>query len=109
MLESVLVAIAEGSLTPLPVRAYAFKDAANAFKYMAQARHIGKLVLSNDSMARSSAPERIVRDDASYLVTGGFGGLGLEAARWLAAKGAGQLILVGRRPPDSEAVSIIAG
>jgi myxalamid-type polyketide synthase MxaE and MxaD len=39
--------------------------------------------------------------EASYLVTGGLGRLGLEAAQWLAAKGAGQIVLVGRHglPP----------
>ncbi len=37
-----------------------------------------------------------VRADASYLITGGLWGLGLEVARWLAQKGAQQLILLGR-------------
>lgn len=35
--------------------------------------------------------------DASYLITGGFGGLGLEIAKWMAREGAGHLALVGRR------------
>jgi acyl transferase domain-containing protein/acyl carrier protein len=34
--------------------------------------------------------------DATYLITGGFGGLGLTAARWLAERGARSLILMGR-------------
>jgi len=38
-----------------------------------------------------------VRSDGTYLITGGFGGLGLEAARWLLARGARDLVLVGRR------------
>ena len=38
-----------------------------------------------------------VRSDATYLITGGFGSLGLEAARWLLAHGARDLVLVGRR------------
>jgi acyl transferase domain-containing protein len=38
----------------------------------------------------------------SYLITGGFGGLGLEVAKWLAAQGAKHLALVGRRgAPES--------
>src|SRR5262249_34111347 len=37
-----------------------------------------------------------VRADGSYLVTGGLGGLGLRVAGWLAARGAGHLVLVGR-------------
>ncbi|MGC3998936.1 MAG: SDR family NAD(P)-dependent oxidoreductase [Anaeromyxobacter sp.] len=39
-----------------------------------------------------------VRPDATYLVTGGFGGLGLLAARWLAERGARHVALLGRRP-----------
>jgi microcystin synthetase protein McyG len=39
-----------------------------------------------------------------YLITGGLGGLGFETARWLAARGATRLYLVGRGA-DSEAPS----
>lgn len=34
--------------------------------------------------------------DASYLITGGLGGVGLETARWLAERGARHLVLAGR-------------
>ncbi|MGW9440035.1 type I polyketide synthase [Streptomyces sp. NPDC055607] len=43
------------------------------------------------------------RPDASYLVTGGLGGVGLRTARWLVENGARHLVLVGRRDPGSEA------
>lgn len=36
--------------------------------------------------------------DASYLITGGLGGLGLELARWMVQHGARHLILMGRSP-----------
>jgi acyl transferase domain-containing protein/acyl-CoA synthetase (AMP-forming)/AMP-acid ligase II len=39
------------------------------------------------------------RSDGAYLVTGGLGGLGLSVARWLAERGAGKLVLMGRTPP----------
>ncbi|MFM8331204.1 MAG: type I polyketide synthase, partial [Candidatus Methylumidiphilus sp.] len=42
-----------------------------------------------------------VKADTAYLITGGLGALGLHTARWLAAQGAGQLILLGRRSPDA--------
>lgn len=32
----------------------------------------------------------------TYLITGGFGGFGLEIAEWMVARGAGHLVLVGR-------------
>ena len=39
--------------------------------------------------------------DGSYLVTGGFGGLGGETAKWLAQLGAGRIVLAGRGGADS--------
>lgn len=35
--------------------------------------------------------------DATYMVTGGFGGFGLEVAAWLVRQGARHLVLIGRR------------
>ncbi|SEP53569.1 Erythronolide synthase docking [Amycolatopsis saalfeldensis] len=43
-----------------------------------------------------------IRPDGTYLVTGGFGGLGLATAAWLADHGARSLLLVGRTIPDPE-------
>ena len=37
-----------------------------------------------------------LREDGTYLVTGGLGGLGLKLARWLADRGARHLVLLGR-------------
>ncbi|WP_288255010.1 type I polyketide synthase [uncultured Hydrogenophaga sp.] len=41
--------------------------------------------------------------DASYLITGGFGGLGLRVARWMADNGARHIALMGRRPDTNAA------
>jgi acyl transferase domain-containing protein len=41
--------------------------------------------------------------DATYLITGAFGGLGLTTARWMVSLGARNLVLVGRRPPSDTA------
>lgn len=48
--------------------------------------------------ARQAAPLE-VRDDATYIVTGGLGGVGRELTAELVARGARHLLLVGRRPP----------
>ena len=40
--------------------------------------------------------------DASYLISGGCGALGLKTAQWLAARGARHLILTGRRGAASQ-------
>ncbi|MEQ0559785.1 SDR family NAD(P)-dependent oxidoreductase [Amycolatopsis sp. NEAU-NG30] len=38
--------------------------------------------------------------DGAYVITGGLGGLGLAAAKWLAERGATRLVLNGRTPRD---------
>lgn len=40
----------------------------------------------------------IFRSDASYLITGGLGALGLVTAKWLVKNGAKHLVLLGRSP-----------
>lgn len=47
----------------------------------------------------SGAPVAL-RGDATYLVTGGLGAIGLEIAGYLAAEGAGHLVLTSRRAPN---------
>ncbi len=96
-----LAALADGGLKPLPVREYPLRAAPEAMRFMAQAKHVGKLVLRADAASA-------VRADASYWITGGLGGLGLETARWLVANGARHLVLSGRRAPDEYARSVIA-
>jgi acyl transferase domain-containing protein len=50
-----------------------------------------------------AVPGRLtVRPDATYLITGGLGGLGLASARWLADQGARNLLLVGRHVPAEQ-------
>jgi myxalamid-type polyketide synthase MxaE and MxaD len=43
------------------------------------------------------------REDRSYLITGGLGALGLHVASWLAERGAGALVLLGRSAPGPDA------
>lgn len=49
-----------------------------------------------------------ISENATYLVTGGLGGLGIELAKWLVGKGARSLVLVGRSGAASAAQSAIA-
>ncbi|ACB75248.1 non-ribosomal peptide synthetase [Opitutus terrae] len=50
-----------------------------------------------------------VRADATYLITGGWGALGLVTAGWLVERGARHLVLAGRREPGEEARAAVAG
>jgi myxalamid-type polyketide synthase MxaB len=98
---------AAGRLGPLPCKVFPVADAVAAFRLMAQAKHVGKVVIALPSAAPRKPGFR-VRGDASYLVTGGLGALGLEVARWLVGQGARHLVLAGRRPPSAAAAGKIA-
>jgi phthiocerol/phenolphthiocerol synthesis type-I polyketide synthase D len=50
----------------------------------------------------------VVRQGASYIVTGGLGGLGLVVARWLVDRGAGRVVLNGRSEPNDDARKVLA-
>ena len=113
LFEELLGLVASGVFTPPPVETLPISRAADAFRKMAQAQHVGKLVLTVDEpevQIRARAESDVaVRRDGSYLVTGGLGGLGLSVAGWLAGKGAGHLILVGRsRAASAEQKAAIA-
>ena len=49
-----------------------------------------------------------VESGASYIVTGGLGGLGLVFARWLVDSGAGRVVLNGRSEPSDEQRKVLA-
>jgi acyl transferase domain-containing protein/NADPH:quinone reductase-like Zn-dependent oxidoreductase/thioesterase domain-containing protein/acyl carrier protein/short-subunit dehydrogenase len=100
-LRQILSHFRSGAFKPLPNTVYPFSRAIEAFREMAQARHIGKIVLS--ASAEEIVPQRRLPWDplrlssrAAYLITGGMSGFGLELARWLVARGARNLVLVGR-------------
>lgn len=50
----------------------------------------------------------VVRQGASYIITGGLGGLGLVVARWLIDSGAGRIVLCGRSDPSDEQRAVVA-
>ncbi|MGK7875763.1 MAG: amino acid adenylation domain-containing protein [Xenococcaceae cyanobacterium] len=93
----------EGILKPLPHKIFPIQKAVDAFRFMAGAKHIGKVVLSMPEIKSSSANQELVRGDSSYLITGGLGALGLKVASWLVERGAKHLVLTSRRGLSSDA------
>jgi myxalamid-type polyketide synthase MxaB len=91
-----------GRLRPLPQRVFPVRDAVEAYRFLQQARHVGKVALS---FAPESTPT--VRADGSYLITGGLGALGLRAAGHLVEQGARHLVLAGRSGASPEALEVI--
>ncbi len=100
-LQELLADFETGALTPLPHRTWPIEEAEQAFRFMGQGHHTGKIVITQ-------RPDRTMRPDATYLITGGLGGLGLACASWLASEGARHLVLMGRRAPSAVASAAIA-
>ncbi len=88
--------------TPPPIKLFPAAQITDAFRYMAQSKHIGKIVVSMRELEGVSVlpivkKKTLIKPEDTYLITGGFGGFGLEVAKWMAAQGAQHLVLVGRR------------
>lgn len=102
MLDHIGEALAAQRLEPLPKRLFGIDQARDAFRFMAQAKHVGKVVICH------RPPPGRCRPDATYLVTGGAGALGLQMGRWLVDRGAKHVVLSGRSAPSSRALEDIA-
>ncbi len=97
----------EGTLRSLPLRVFPISEVVDAFRYMAQAKHVGKVVVSLQEkevwIAPPSGEPVTFRSDGTYLITGGLGGLGLAVAQWMVQQGARRLVLMGRSGVSSAA------
>jgi acyl transferase domain-containing protein len=105
---SLLGEVERGSLRPLPRSVFPFDRVADAFRHMARARHIGKVVLTPAVGEGPSVEGPQFRQDSWYLITGGLRGLGVEVARWMADRGARRLALMSRREPPDDVRPVLA-
>jgi acyl transferase domain-containing protein/NADPH:quinone reductase-like Zn-dependent oxidoreductase/NAD(P)-dependent dehydrogenase (short-subunit alcohol dehydrogenase family)/SAM-dependent methyltransferase len=94
---------AAGELHPLPYRVFHPSQTKAAFRHMAAARHIGKLVLAMTErelpVVRGPEPLSV---QGTWLITGGLGGVGLAMAEHLVDTGVQHLVLVGRSGVSDE-------
>ncbi|KAF4106419.1 fatty acid synthase [Onychostoma macrolepis] len=100
--------ITSGVVQPLRTTVFERNQVEDAFRYMAQGKHIGKVLLQVRSEETSSTVPAasplsipaICRTffpaSLSYIITGGLGGFGLELAQWLTERGARKLVLTSR-------------
>ncbi|KAL0983890.1 hypothetical protein UPYG_G00134400 [Umbra pygmaea] len=101
--------IVGGVVKPLKTTVFERDQVEDAFRYMAQGKHIGKVLLQVRSEEKGSVTQTgsaplslpaICRTfcpaSHSYIITGGLGGFGLELAHWLTERGARKLVLTSR-------------
>ncbi|KAL7989496.1 hypothetical protein Chor_012162 [Crotalus horridus] len=100
--------IKNGVVKPLQTTSFNREEIEAAFRYMAQGKHIGKVVIQIHEEEKNSPTKEtsltpipaISRTSCppnkSYIITGGLGGFGLELAQWLVERGAKMLVLTSR-------------
>lgn len=102
LLSSVMTLLAEKQIRgPQPVNVYKGSEISAAFRSLQGGQSMGKIViqLNEDDLVPivpSNIPSYQFSGNASYVVVGGFGGLGKSIARWMTERGAKNLILLGR-------------
>uniref|UniRef100_UPI001CEDB526 type I polyketide synthase n=1 Tax=Streptomyces aculeolatus TaxID=270689 RepID=UPI001CEDB526 len=93
MLAEIVALLESDVLTPLPLRTWDVRRAPEAYRFMSQARHVGKIVLTVPAPPDPAG---------TVLVTGGTGALGAQVARHLATvHGVRHLLLTSRRGMDA--------
>ncbi|MFB7477234.1 SDR family NAD(P)-dependent oxidoreductase, partial [Kitasatospora sp. NPDC056184] len=100
MLRELVALFESGALRPLPVTEWDVRRSPEAFRFLGQARHVGKVVLTVPAA---------LDPDGTVLVTGATGTLGTLFARHLVtAYGAKHLLLVSRRGADAPGAADLA-
>lgn len=98
----------EGHIRPIhPITFYDANEVQDAFRYMQQGFHIGKVVIRFPGAQRAlqwilETPKPSFRQDRAYLLVGGMGGLGRAIATWMVTHGTRQLIFLSRSAGTSE-------
>ena len=106
LLEDVGVKLASGVYRPLPRRDVTLAQLAGALDDGIPAQLA--LALPQPADAEVDLVRLPFRADATYLITGGLGGLGLAVARRMAQRGARHLVLAARSAPTLAAMDAIA-
>ncbi|KAJ0418662.1 hypothetical protein BJY00DRAFT_314811 [Aspergillus carlsbadensis] len=93
---------AKNELVPIrPVKVYEATEVVDAFRYMQQGVHMGKILVKMPedpaTLAFSPGLSPFSFDpDASYLLAGGLGGLGRSVSTWMVEQGARHLAYLSR-------------
>jgi acyl transferase domain-containing protein/NAD(P)-dependent dehydrogenase (short-subunit alcohol dehydrogenase family) len=109
LLEEMNKLLATRQLQLPPIEIFPASSTGEAFRHMALARHVGKIVISMED----ARPIPVVRSALEklplgvYVISGGLGALGLQFAHWLAAHGASHIALLGRHEPGAPAAAVV--
>lgn len=110
LLSDVLSKFEAGVYAPMnPVTVMPITEMGDAFRQIQARKHVGKIVLEANSttsvkaLSKPSTGDQLqLRENGTYIIAGGVGGLGTEVARFLVEHGARHIVLLSRRGLDAE-------
>ncbi|XP_038078965.1 lovastatin diketide synthase mokB-like [Patiria miniata] len=106
IMQKVIHLFDESKLKPIPVTVHSIKELKETFRTMSKGSHIGKIVFEVPEDFQPAALKPSLsqfRSNATYIITGGFGGIGQALSRWLCQNGAKHIVLVSRRGAQTAA------
>ncbi|KAG8676086.1 Highly reducing polyketide synthase 40 [Fusarium poae] len=109
LLNDVVELVASGQLKDeVNLQLYKLGEIESAFRLISAGKHMGKVILTVDQgetvLALPATPNiPKLLPDATYLLVGGFGGLGVRLIRWLASRGAKTIVTMSRSGAKSPA------
>ncbi|KAL8855884.1 MAG: hypothetical protein Q9178_007504 [Gyalolechia marmorata] len=104
-----VMSLATGSIKPpQPLTVFGVSQLENAFRFLQSGKNAGKTVIEIREedlvpIAPTNKPSWYFDEDATYVITGGLGGLGRCIARWMVSRRAKHLLLLSRSGPKHEA------
>ncbi|KAI0836347.1 hypothetical protein F5Y06DRAFT_298710 [Hypoxylon sp. FL0890] len=111
LLTKAMELVADGSVRgPTPSHIYSVAEAEKAFRFMQSGKNTGRIMITrtkNDRVTKHLIHKSTWSFDpeASYIVVGGFGGLGRVTIEWMVLKGARNFLVPSRSGASSSAAS----
>jgi fatty acid synthase, animal type len=94
-------------IQPIDSTVYEASQIQEAFRFMANGKHIGKILLKmreteTETLEMKTVSRVHFSQEESVVVVGGLGGFGMELAGWLVARGCRKLVLCSRSGKTNE-------
>ncbi|KAI0133842.1 putative polyketide synthase [Xylariales sp. AK1849] len=111
LLKNTLQLLEEGKIQPpQPLHVFKLPKIEQAFRYLQSGKNVGRIVLTptpDDVIPQFVRERRLwtLDENASYLISGGSGGLGRATLRWMVDRGAKHLIVPSRSGATSKAAA----
>ncbi|KAI5922046.1 hypothetical protein F4810DRAFT_303598 [Camillea tinctor] len=96
----------EGKISVMkPLTTFPIDQVEAAFRFMQAGKHAGKIIVTVPEdvqvMVAPKTDPYFLKNDATYVIAGGAGGLGREISRWMVDHGARNIALLSRSGPEN--------